>query len=420
MRAQLEAARKYTLAIYAHLTPAQLEVPRIATVNPPLWELAHIAWFQEYWCARDRPGRAPFPSRYPHFDAWYNSSVIAHDARWALAHPSWSAILDQMRETLDATLDALERADDGGLYSFALAARHEWMHAEALLMTLQTLALPAPPLLADTSKSEPIDAYPPCAATDIAFAGGTFLMGSRPGAAHFIFDNEKWAHPVTVAPFAIANACVSNAEYAAFVADGGYGRREWWSDAGWAWLRAAAAEHPLYWRDESSSWQVRWNDRWEALDLSLPVANVNLHEATAYCAWARRRLPTEAEWEYAARNGGGDANYPWGDDAALLRDCVLERRSARPAAALSGPLAAGPLLHMLGNVWVWTASPFAPYPGFAVDPYVDYSAPWFGDHAILRGGSFATAACLIHNRFRNFYLPERRDVFAGFRTCAVG
>ncbi len=417
----LIAARKYTLAIYEHLTPAQLQVPQVAIVNPPLWELAHIAWFQEFWCRRAQPGRAPLPAHYPHFDAWYNSSVIPHAARWLLPHPSYEVVLQQMGETFEDTLQALERADADALYPFGLAALHEGMHGEALLMTLQTLALPAPPLLLErAAPGAAIIGGAEITARDIAYAGGTFLMGAPPGASRFVFDNEKWAHPTTVAPFAIASVCVGNAEYAQFVDDGGYGRREWWSDAGWEWRAASSARYPAHWCKDGSLWLVRWNNRREPMDAAQPVMHVNLHEAQAYCAWARRRLPTEAEWEFAACAGGGPANYPWGEGATLLRDCVLEARNGRPVAAGESDARLGPLAHMLGNVWEWTATPFEPYPGFAVDPYVDYSAPWFGNHTVLRGGSFVTASCLIHNRFRNFYVPGRNDMFVGFRTCALG
>ena len=419
LRAQLSAAREYTLAIYAHLTPAQLQVPLLAIVNPPPWELAHIAWFQEFWCCRERPGRPPRPSRYEHFDAWYNSSVIPHAARWALPHPAYDEILRQMGETFDATLHALERADSGALYPFALSVLHERMHAEALLMTLQTLALPMPPLLEGAAPDESIHVGARAAGRDIAFTGGTYLMGTPPDGSRFVFDNEKWAYPAAVAPFSIASHCVSNAEYAQFVADNGYARREWWSEAGWAWRVAAQALHPATWRQDGTQWLERRYDRWRPPVAAQPALHVNLHEAQAYCAWAKRRLPSEAEWEFAARAGGGPANFPWGDEPALLRDCALEARSCGPLAVGPGESRFGPLAHMLGNVWEWTATPFAPYPGFAADPYADYSEPWFGNHAVLRGGSFVTAACLIHNRFRNFYLPERGDMFVGFRTCAL-
>ncbi|MEO8137927.1 MAG: selenoneine synthase SenA, partial [Betaproteobacteria bacterium] len=404
LRQMLEAARRYTLAIYAHLTPEQLQVPQWPTVNPPLWELAHIGWFQEYWCRRMRPGRAPLPSRYPHFDDWYNSSVIPHATRWTLPHPPMSGVIRQLDETLEDTLAALERVDVDQCYGFALAALHEFMHAEALLMTLQTLALPAPPHLRSRDDSDDNGAAAAPASADIAFEGGALAVGSAPNATHFVFDNEKWAHRVMVSPFAMATACVTNAQFAEFVDDGGYRIEAWWSDQGSRWLRASAAKHPAYWRNDGSAWLARRFDQWDALDKAAPVVHVNLHEAMAYCAWARRRLPTETEWEWAAR-AGDDRRYPWGADATLLARCTLGARLTRPAPAARADPELGSLLHLVGNVWEWTASAFLPYPGFAPDPYADYSAPWFGNHQVMRGGSLFTARALVHNRFRNFYLP---------------
>ena len=390
-------------------------------VNPPLWELGHIAWFQEYWCRRlpDGMSGARAPSRYAHFDDWYNSSDIAHAPRWALPHPGRKTILQHLRETLDDTQHALQQADPSRHYFFELALLHEAMHAEAFLMTLQTLALPFP-RSPDLAWDEPAaHADTNIALRDVEFAGGEFLMGTAPGTRRFVFDNEKWARPRRVQPFAIASHCVSNVEYMQFVDDQGYSRRELWTSSGWDWRTTANATHPLYWRREDTRWTARKNDTWEALDPDLPMIHVNLHEAEAWCAWAKRRLPSEAEWEFAA-TAGGTAQFPWGDGATLLRECAIGARSDRPAPSARAPAQPGPLAHMIGNVWEWTSTPFEPYPAFAPDPYADYSAPWFGNHTVVRGGSFVTSPWLIHGRFRNFYMPHRCDVFAGFRTCAIG
>lgn len=432
LRTKLTSIRNSTLAVYAHLTPAQMQVAQLPTVNPPLWELGHIAWFQEYWCLRVRNQETPPPSRYPHFDDWYNSSIIPHAARWALSHPSREAILQQMRDTLDATLDALDQADDftaagaaagpySGSYFFELVALHEAMHAEAFLMTLHTLGLPAPLRHDISSGSEPRVSIP---LRDVEFSGGTFLIGTPRGTtSRFVFDNEKWGHPARVEAFAMANQCVTNEEFAAFVDDGGYDARQWWSEPGWAWRASANASRPSHWRKYGAAWLVRRNDGWHALHAGQPVMHVNLHEAEAWCAWAKRRLPSEAEWEFAATAAGVEsATYPWGDDAKPLDHCVIGGRTDRPGAASAvDPTTATrePMLHMIGNVWEWTGTPFQPYPGFAPDPYADYSAPWFGGHYVLRGGSFMTSPWLIHSRFRNFYTPDRCDMFAGFRTCAL-
>ena len=371
-------ARARTLAIYAHLDLASLEVPCLPIVNPPLWELAHIAWFQEFWCSRYSPRAAGAvrDSILKPADALFDSANVPHESRWHLAYPAPRVLLGFMADTLDATLQALAHSRAEERYFFELALLHEDMHGEALLMTLQALELPAPPIPGLEG------AYPPRKTRDVRFEGGEFLMGTQPGAGHFVFDNEKWAHAARVAPFMIAGALATQGDFASFVDDGGYGRRDLWSAAGWAWRELQGAQAPSHWRRGSSQWAVRRFDRWVPLDPDSPMIHVTLHEAEAYCRWAGRRLPTEAEWEFAAGTGGG-------------------------------------LDQLFEGAWEWTSSIFEPYPGFQADPYKEYSAPWFGTHQVLRGGSFATRPRLAHHRFRNFYLPGRGDVFAGFRTCAI-
>lgn len=368
----------------------------LPTVNPPVWELAHIAWFQEYWCLRYGP-TAGTPQRVPsilaHSDDLFDSGTVPHDSRWSLPYPPPAALRRYMGDTLEVTLDALESTPEERRYFFRLALFHEDMHGEALLMTLQSLGLPAPPI---DAKEPPPRGDP--ATRDIHFHGGEFLQGTREAA--FSFDNERSAHVVRVEPFAMASRPVTQGEYAAFLQD-------------------AAAAPPRHWRREDSHWMVRRFDRWHALDESAPMVHVSLHEALAYCHWAGRRLPTEAEWEFAARNGGADDRHPWGDGEAGAA-AILDYRHRGPSLALQDarPSRSG-LRQLIGGVWEWTSSPFVPYPGFVPDPYREYSEPWFGTHFVLRGGSFATRARLVHNRFRNFYLPHRDDVFAGFRTCAI-
>lgn len=412
----LRESREYTLSMYGHLRGDDWNVPLLEVVNPPVWELAHIGYFQEFFCRRwrpDDPAGIRTPSRLAGADQLFDSRTVAHDSRWALAYPPRDAVLDYLEETLSATLDDLAASRDDDRHRFRLALFHEDMHGEALLMTLQTLGLPAP--------RRAHDALPAGADGDvreIPFSGGEFLQGAAGDDGEHAFDNEKWAHPVCVAAFAIDSRPVSSGRFLAFVEERGYTRKEFWTDDGWRWREASGATAPRNWKREGSRWTMRWFDTWHDLDLDSPLVHVSRHEAEAYCRWAGRRLPTESEWEYAARNGGRDVRYPWGNampEGVPGLDYRLEIPAmvTEPAANPSG------LEMMIGGVWEWTSSAFLPYPGFATDAYAEYSQPWFGTHGVLRGGSFATRSRLVHNRWRNFYLPHRNDVFAGFRTCGA-
>jgi iron(II)-dependent oxidoreductase len=222
-----------------------------------------------------------------------------------------------------------------------------------------------------------------------------------------------------VAPFAIARAPVTQAEFAAFVDDRGYERQKLWDAAAWEWRQLNDAAHPVYWRRQPGGWLRRDFDRWLPLEPHRPVLHVSWHEATAYCRWAGRRLPTEVEWELAAA-GSAKRRFPWGDESPAGQANLDSVRlcCADVAAFADGDSPFG-CRQMIGNVWEWTASDFLPYPGFVVDPYREYSQPWFGTHKALRGGCWASRGRLLRNTWRNFYLPGRRDIWAGFRTCAL-
>jgi iron(II)-dependent oxidoreductase len=412
----LQDARDYTLSVYAHLDEASLCFPYERTVNPPLWELAHVAWFQEHWCLRWRDGALREASMLTDADPMLNSALIAHAARWDLPALDWGIVRDYMQRVLEATLRRIEHAVVLDSYFPLLALYHEDMHAEAFRMSLQTLGLPGP-ACGSVVQTAAVEAP---RLSEVCFAGGRFTMGAMPG-ADFVFDNELQAHEVDIAPFALATTTVTQLQYRAFVDSNGYGERRWWSDEGWLWREGLGLTHPRHWRREGSVWRLRRFDRIEPLVDAEPMMHVSAHEAEAYAAFAGARLPTEAEWEYAARadlDPRAD-RYPWGAAAPSAERANLDftNGSPVPSAALPASDSRTGLRQMLGNVWEWTASPFLPYPGFEPGPYKEYSQPWFGNHRVLRGGSFATRSRLVHNRWRNFYTPDRTDVYAGIRLA---
>ncbi|MCI0650892.1 MAG: SUMF1/EgtB/PvdO family nonheme iron enzyme [Planctomycetes bacterium] len=448
----LTDARAFTLAMVEDLSDEEMLGPRLSIVNPPIWELGHIAWFQECWILRHLHGRTPIDQR---FDRLYNSAKVAHDKRWSLRFPKREDTMRYMQTVLEAVCDLLSRGngpDPRDAYFHLLASFHEDMHGEAFAYTRQTHGYGAPsfPNSASNGHSKgtarigragrsarqragaagaagaPGAANAAAASGDVAFSAGTYYVGAPSSAASFIFDNEKWAHPVTLREFAISRTAVTNGEFLAFVEAGGYTARRFWSDAGWRWRAGVAAEHPVYWRREpGGNWLRRRFEQWVPLERDLPVMHVNWHEAEAYGRWAGRRLPDEAEWEVAASaavpGGPGDRrSFPWGEASPNGILAALDGRSGDCVDVTAHPKGASPqgVQQMIGNVWEWTATDFHPYPGFVADPYKEYSEPWFGDHKVLRGGCWVTRSRLIRNTWRNFYTPERRDVWAGFRTCA--
>ncbi len=411
-------ARRRTFELVADLDDPQLLGPRLPIVNPLLWEIGHVAWFQEKWVLRHVLGEPPIRAD---ADALWDSAAIAHDRRWSLPLPTRRDTLAYMTEVRDRVLDRLvQRGSDPRLLYFALyAVFHEDMHDEAFTYTRQTHGYPPPRLSGAEATPAGAGALP----GDVSVPGGTLLLGAGPDEP-FVFDNEKWAHPVTVAPFAIARAPVTEREFAAFVEDGGYRRRELWSDEGWTWRAAAGAGQPVYWRGDGGGWERRHFDRWVALEPHRPVLHVSWHEGQAYCRWARRRLPTEAEWEAAAAvepATGTKRRFPWGEAAPEPGQAQLDARVLGCTDVADCPAGDAPsgCRQMIGNVWEWTETAFGPYPGFVRDAYEEYSEPWFFTHKVLRGGCWVTRGRLLRNTWRNFYPPDRRDVWAGFRTCAL-
>ena len=412
---ELQAARARLRSMADDLAGAREFGPRIGTANPPRWEIGHIGWFQEYWCLRGGGSAAVSGSILPNADALYNSATVAHDTRWDLPLPEFSVTRAYREEVLELTLRALKRNSGAGAAYFArLAARHEDMHAEAFHYMRQTWGYDAPVL--------PEFAHPFGERTrgDVELAGGAFVLGAAQD-TDFVFDNERARHPVILKPFRISRTAVTNAEYLEFVAQGGYGNKEWWTPAGWNWLKRADRQSPCYWNKVGGLWTQRRFDSQLPLRPDEPVVHVNGHEAAAYCRFSGRRLPTEAEWEFAATWNsatGTRQRYPWGDASWQASLANLENASIAPVDAYpSGDSPCG-CRQMVGNVWEWTASTFLPYPGFLRDPYKEYSEPWFGTHTVLRGGCYTTSRRIGTPSYRNFFTADRDDVFAGFRTCA--
>jgi gamma-glutamyl hercynylcysteine S-oxide synthase len=410
----LRDARARTLALLDDLTDEQLLGPPLATVNPLLWELGHVAWFQEKWALRRARGGVPI---HPHADALFDSAAVVHDVRWDLPLPSRDATLAYASAVLDRVCETLDRREPSAedAHFLRLVVAHEDMHDESFLMTRQTLAYPAPRGLSDGTTAASRDA-----ADDASVPGGTLLLGA-PDRETFVFDNERCTHPIELRAFAIAKRVVTQGEFAEFVDDGGYARAELWTDEGRAWREAVAASHPIFWRRDGGGWSRRVFDAWRPLEPDVAMSHVSWHEANAWCRWARRRLPTEAEWEAAAGGYGAKPRFPWGDAAPRIDQANLDARTSGPIAAAALPAGASGFgcRQMIGGVWEWTSSDFLPYPGFVPGAYAEYSAPWFGTHKVLRGGAWSTRARLLRITWRNFYAPDRRDVFAGFRTCAL-
>jgi len=377
LAAALRDSRARTLAWTDDLSDTQWSVPRQRGINPPRWELAHIAWFAEFWMLRgphrvDERGlvRAAQAPRHLGPDELLDSAQLPHAARWHAPLATREALRTQMAAQLEACIAALAHDARPELTYFArLSLFHEDMHGEALAWMRATLGH-APPVdctLADV---------PPAAAVQMRSAH-VRLGGAR---AHdgFAFDNELPGRELLLRDYEIDATPVTAEQFRRFVEAGGYDTPAFWPDAAGAWRAQAGRSHPARWRRGVQGWEHRWFDRWLPLAPRQPVIHVNAYEAEAYCRWAGRRLPSAAEWEHAA------PHIVWGR-----------------------------------SVWEWTADAFAPHPGFVAGPYKDYSAPWFGDHRELRGGAFVTHERMHDARYRNFFTPERDDVFAGFRTASL-
>ena len=370
----LQDVRRRTLGVFdAFVQAGMLHVPQTSEMNPPLWELGHIGWFQELWTSRNPacddgvrcdPDFVHLPSVMSASDSLYDSSTVAHDSRWHLPLPAVEATKDYLAATLQKTLNLLTSVDanDDALYFYRLVLFHEAMHLEAAIYMAQALGVAVDVMLfsnpQNTTRLIASQAYFTPTSSQISIKNTVWTLGSPDKG--FAFDNELGAHAVDIAAFEIDSQAVRWRPYMQFV-------------------QATGHALPRYVRKTGSAYEYQHFGVWQALDMQAAAVHLSWHDVQTYCAWAGRRLPTEAEWECAALT----SNMAWGE------------------------------------VWEWTSSTFAAYPGFTAHPYRDYSEPWFGSRPVLKGACAATQPLMRHAKYRNYFMADRTDIFAGFRTCAL-
>lgn len=438
----LNQSRERVVELVCSLPEDQLAVPYHPGVNPPVWELGHSAFFYEYFILMALDQVSSYD---PSMDEIWDSFHLDHEDRWSpTLFPARANTLKYVAFVYDAILERIRHKPltDRDLYLYKYAIFHQNMHIESMIWCRQTVGYAPPPGSALSSDgAAPVVEAAELPVGDARVPAGIYVIGMPSNSAHFAasdfgFDNEKPRFHIELPAFNISRTLVSNREFVAFVEAGGYDHQRYWTQGGQKWLRTpvdmafgTGAEphpqeprHPLYWRHMNGRWQQRLFDRWVELEPDHPVTHVSYWEAEAYCNWAGRRLPTEYEWEAAAlgnRPGQPFRRFPWGDTMDATRVDMDGRRLAQvPVSAYPEGESVFGCRQMLGTVWEWTSSQFLPYDGFAVDMYPFMSTLQFGDHKTTRGGSCATSSLLIRGTYRQAYLPNRADVFVGFRTCA--
>jgi iron(II)-dependent oxidoreductase len=384
----LEEARGRTLQLVEPLSDEQLNRVYSPILSPLAWDLGHIANFEELWLVQTVGDLEPLHGELGRFyDAIENPRATRNELPILRGDELRAYLADVRGRSLDVLADVDLESDDDPLlaraFVYELLLAHEHQHNETMLQLIQMI-----------DGYEPIEASPPPDPGDrpkgpemVRVEGGTVEVGA--GADGFAYDNERPRHPVEVEPFWIDTAPVTNGDYAEFV-------------------RETGTDPPMYWEPDGEGWWVRTaTGRREPVDPEEPVVHVSWHEAAAFARWAGKRLPTEHEWEAAAR--GADP------EGANLDQ--LSFGCARAGAYDDAPSDCG-AIQMLGDVWEWTSSDFVAYPGFRAFPYPEYSEVFFGDtYKVLRGGAWATRRNVIRTTFRNWDLPQRRQIFAGLR-CA--
>lgn len=419
----LTTARARTTLLTSCVEDPDLTAQHSPLMSPLVWDLAHIGNQEELWLLRNVGGRDPM---HPEIDTLYDAFEHPRAERPSLPLLPPAEARRYAADVRGRALDLLEKADFHGTrltaagFAFGMIAQHEQQHDETMLITHQLRKGPQA-LTAPDPAPAPLFTGP----AEVLVPGGEFTMGTD--TEPWALDNERPAHRREVAAFHIDTAPVTNAAYLRFIEDGGYAEQRWWHPAGWAHIRQHGIRAPQFWKsDGGGQWLRRRFGVTEVVPPDEPVVHVCWYEADAYARWAGRRLPTEAEWEKAARHDpatGVSRRYPWGDADPAPQHANLGQRHLRPAPAGSYPEGESPLgvRQLIGDVWEWTASDFLPYPGFEAFPYKEYSEVFFGpDHKVLRGGSFAVDEVACRGTFRNWDLPIRRQIFSGFRTARDG
>jgi iron(II)-dependent oxidoreductase len=380
----LEEARSRTLSLVEPVSDEDLNRVHDPLMSPLVWDLGHIAAFEDLWVSRE----AGLPLLRPELVQVYDADETPRADRGDLPYLRRSEALEFMEAVRERALSVLERVSP---FIAEMLVQHEHQHNETMLQTLKLAEAEVySPRPAGTPSTEP------AAVGAIRVDPGPFEMGDRGPAGEpgdgFAYDNERPRHTVELEAFEIDLAPVTNGRYSEFVADGGYDEPRIWTETGWELRISEGWERPLYWTEDGGE---RHFDRIEELDPDLPVMHVSFHEADAFARWAGARLPSEAEWERAAGLAGGETGN-------------LDQLDFAP-----GP--AGPFI---GDCWEWTATEFGGYPGFRAFPYREYSEVFFDSgYMVLRGASWATRPSVARLTFRNWDHPHRRQIFAGFR-CA--
>ncbi|WP_206490125.1 ergothioneine biosynthesis protein EgtB [Rhodococcus sp. KRD162] len=415
----LVRSRNRSAALTDCIDETELMAQHSPLMSPLVWDLAHIGSQEELWLVRDVGGRDPVR---PDIDELYDAFKHSRSSRTSLPLLTPEEARVYVQTVRDKAWDVLDHSTFEGRpvekhgFAFGMIAQHEQQHDETMLATHQlrsgpaVLTAPAPP-----------DSEVPVSG-EAVIAGGPFSMGTS--LDPWALDNERPAHVVHVPTFAIDRAPITNGQFMTFIADGGYERRELWSERGWQHRLDADLTAPQFWEcDSDGTWWRRSFGVRRPVRTRQPVVHVSWFEADAYARWAGKRLPTEAEWEKAARFDSETRTsraYPWGDAEPTAAHANLNQRHLEPADVGAYPVGASAagVHQLIGDVWEWTSSDFEPYPGFEAFPYPEYSEVFLrGDYKVLRGGSFGTDEVACRGTFRNWDHPIRRQIFSGFRLA---